>query len=235
MESLLQAGHAAVALDAVRTAITVVNDAYGNADDSSGAIGGAAAGLADVHLAAREAVRPEPVELGDYLADRILGDADVPEFDVMDYTNLLGTTGLARVRERAAAACTTNPNSWSARLLMESLLRSSGDIDALVEFMDRGGEHPHARMQIVHELVRAGRDLDALTWAERGIREAANPDSRLLDFVTNQYATAGRLDDALTVRREAFRAQPTLAGYQSLRTAANAAGDWPAVRTWRST
>ncbi|WP_053787986.1 hypothetical protein [Streptomyces sp. XY332] len=74
-----------------------------------------------------------------------------------------------------------------------------------------------------------GRAAEALEWAERGIREAESdwgPDDELVAFVCDRYALADRLADAVTVRRDALRARPSLTAYRHLRTAARTAGTW---------
>ncbi|KJY32265.1 hypothetical protein VR46_34560, partial [Streptomyces sp. NRRL S-444] len=48
-------------------------------------------------------------------------------------------------------------------------------------------------------------------------------------FVCDRYARAGRLADAVTVRRDALRARPSLAAYRHLRTAARTAGTWEGI------
>jgi uncharacterized Zn finger protein len=140
---------------------------------------------------------------------------------------------VARLRERVTTAWMANRSGWPERLAMERVLTEAGDVDALVDVLsayldDRGLTH----LRITTLLDEAGRRDEALEWAERGLREPVEPDSRLADFVVERYCAAGRVDDALSVRCDRFRASPSVAGYQSLREISEQAGVWEATRQW---
>lgn len=231
IDDLIGAGGAQDAIEIACEAIGLLSEALAYADDSLGVIGEAACELLDVHLRACEAAPPEPVRLGNYLAGLLLQDESGIAPDLGDYADLLGDQGLARVRECAAAAYAEKPRDWRARHLMESLLKTEGDVDALValyaaDLDDRGRNH----VRIARELDEAGRGDEALGWAERGLREAEHPDQYLVDYLAGRYAAAGRDDDVLTLRRDRFHAERTLAGYQALRQTATDLGRWPAER-----
>jgi uncharacterized Zn finger protein len=209
----------------------MLTEAFEHVDDSSGVVGDATHELLAVHLRACEAAPPDPVSLGDYLAGLLLNSDYGLGPDLADYTGLLGDKGFAAVRERIEAAYARNPQDWQARNLMESLARAEGDVDALIAIYaahldDRGWNH----LRIAEELDENGRGGEALVWAERGLAEAANPDPRLADYLASRYAAAGRGDDVLSLRRDRFRDERTLASYQALRGAAKDSGAWPAER-----
>ena len=230
IDTLIDVGNARDAVSIAEEAIELLMNAYNNIDDSSGSVGDAMRDVLAAHVRACVAARPDPVGLGQYLADKLLHPAPI-EFDLNAYTEVLGPTGLAKVRERVTDAWSRNPSGWTEKHLVESLIRAEGDVDALVEVMsadldNRGYTH----LRIATELERAGRHDDALTWAERGVREAAQPDPRLADYVVDRYQTAGRVTDALDTRRALFRSSRTLLAYQQLREAAKKAGAWPDVR-----
>jgi uncharacterized Zn finger protein len=231
IDELIRAGGGAEAIGIAREALALLTEAYQSVDDSSGFIGEAAHELLAVHLRACQAAPPDPASLGDYLAELLLaGDYGfAPE--VGDYADLLGEPGVAAFRECVEDAYAEHPQGWQERYLMESVLKADGDVDALVAFYatdldDRGQAH----LRIARALDEAGRDSEALGWAERGLREAARPDDQLVDYLAGRYAAAGRDDDVLTLRRDRFRAQRTLANYQALRRAATASSAWPAER-----
>jgi uncharacterized Zn finger protein len=232
IDALIEAGAAADAIGIAREAIDLAIDAFEYADDSSGFIGDAAYELLAVHLRACEAAPPDPVSLAGYLCYLLLqrGDYGVTP-DLADYAGLLGDSGIAAVRERVADAYAQNPGNWQARSLLESIAKAEGDIDTVVAIYtshldDRGCSH----LRIAEELDQAGRGAEALDWAERGVREAARPDQRLVDYLAGRYAAAGRDDDVVTLRRDRFRAERTLVSYQALREAATAQGAWPQER-----
>jgi uncharacterized Zn finger protein len=227
---LVDAGGAQDAIEITREAIDLLTEALQYVDQSSGWLGDAAGELLDVHLRACEAAPPEPVSLGDYVADLLLGESGLEPY-LGDYAGLLGDDGLATVRERIAAAYAEHPADWRAKSLMEAMAKADGDVDALVAIYaagldDRGWNH----LRIARELDEAGRGDEALDWAERGLREAAHPDGQLADYVASRYRAAGRAGDVLSLRRDRFHAQRSLANYQALRSAATEVDGWPAQR-----
>lgn len=228
---LIDAGGAEDAIGITREAIDLLTEAFVYVDDSSGSVGAAAYELLDAHLRACEAAPTEPVSLGNYLADLLLGDDYGFAPDLGDYAGLLGEQGLEVVRERNATAYAENPKDLQARFLMETMAKADGDVDAVIavyaaELDDRGWAH----LRIAEELDEADRGDDALGWAERGLAEARDPDQRLVDYLADRYAAAGRDDDLLSLRRDRFGRERTLANYQRLRSAAKRSDAWPAER-----
>lgn len=231
IDDLIDGGAAEDAIYLARDALDWVTEAYSSADDSPGSIGTAAHELLAVHLHACQAAPPDPVDLGEYLADLMIADNYGLAPDPRDYTDLLGDAGTAAIREQIAAVYEASPEQWNARNLMESLLKAEGGTDALVAFYsahldDRGQQH----LTIAHVLDGAGRQDDALDWAERGVRGATSPDSRLIDYVVARYRAAGRHDDVLELRRSVFQTERSLASYRALRQAATASGTWQVER-----
>ena len=226
---LIDAGGAQDAIEITREAIEEFSEAVQYVDET-GWLGDAPGELLDVHLRACQAAPPEPVSLGDYLADLLLGESELEPY-VGDYAGLLGDDGLATVRERIAAAYAEHPADWRAKSLMEAMAKADGDVDALIAIYaaaldDQGWNH----LRIARELDEAGRGDEALDWAERGLREAAHPDQQLVDYLAGRYQAAGRDDDVLSLRRDRFHAARTLASYQALRQAATDVDAWPAER-----
>jgi uncharacterized Zn finger protein len=228
---LIDSGGAADAIGIAREAIGLVTDAFAQVDDSSGLVGQAAYELLDVHLRACEAAPPEAASLGSYIADLLLGNEYGLAPDLGDYAGLLGDEGSAVIRKRAAAAYAKDPKDWQARSLMETIARDDGDVDAVVAIYAADlTSHGWTHLLIARELDAAGREREALDWAERGLREAKQPDYRLVDYLADRYAAAGRNEDVLSLRRDRFRAERTLANYQALRAAAAECGEWAAER-----
>ena len=235
IDGLIQAGGAADAIGIAREAISLLAQAYEFIDDSSGLVADAADELLAVHLDACAAAPPEPVSLGDYLAGMLLLDDSVfaPDLGdlVGDYADLLGDRGAATVRERIAAAYAEHPRGWRARHLTESITKAAGDIDALIAIYAADlDDHGHNHLRIARELDEAGRGDEALGWAERGLREAAQPDAHLVDYLADRYAAADRDDDVLSLRRARFHAERTLPHYQALPQAATKSGEWSTER-----
>jgi uncharacterized Zn finger protein len=235
LRSLVSAGRAADAVTLAREAIHRLHTVYEQIDDSSGAIGEVAADLEEIHRAACAASDPDPVETAEWLAAHLLGDwSHVPEIGLGDYWDLLDDTGRAAFSELVAESSRLHPSDWNLKYVRQELARVQGDVDALVaalasDLAPHGGTH----LAIAEELDRAGRSAEALAWAERGLRDTERPpfaDDGLASYVAGRYERDGRLADAVAVRRDRFRASPSLGGYQSLRDAARKAGCWDAER-----
>jgi uncharacterized Zn finger protein len=235
LRALTADGQAAQAVVLAEEAIRVLGEAYGEIDDSDGVVGEVAAAVAEAHLEACGVARPDPARLADWLVGAVLdGSNDVTDLDPLDYADVLGPSGLARIRQLATEALRRRPSGWAERYLMERLVKAEGDVDALVALhaldLDPSGA---THLLIAEELGSAGRADEALAWAERGLRKCAAEtyvDGRLVDYVCVRYAQAGRAADAVAVRRDRFRLERSLAAYRQLRSAARAADCWEAER-----
>ncbi len=233
VRQLSAAGHAGDAMLIAEQALAALTGSSRHASDRAGVIAAAAAELAAAHQEACRATAADPVRLADFLAARMIDPDDAEPVDPAGYADLLGADGTARLRERISAAWTANPAGWSERQAMESILTLLGDIDGLVAVLASNLDgRGYAHLRIAAELDRAGRADEALTWAERGLRESGEPGQPLADYVVGRYRAAGRIAEALTVRRERFQAAPSVTGYQLLREIAELAGAWDDVRKW---
>jgi hypothetical protein len=230
---LTQAGQSGDAMAIAEQALAVVSDSSRHASDRAGVIVAAAADLAAAHQDACRTTATDPVRLADFLAGRMIAAEDVEPVDPAEYADMLGQEGMSRLKEEVSAAWTANPGGWPERLAMEAILRHLGDIDGLIAVLaanldPRGLGH----LRITEELDRAGRPDEALAWAERGLREPEAPDERLADYVADRYCAAGRIADAVTIRRDRFEAAPSVAGYELLRDVSQRAGGWDTTRNW---
>ncbi|MFP1627277.1 SWIM zinc finger domain-containing protein [Streptomyces sp. 5K101] len=235
LRALTTDGRAAQAVGLAEEAIRVLGEAYGEIDDSDGVVGQAAAAVAEAHLEACGAARTDPQRLAEWLAGQMLGDSnDVTDLDPLDYADVLGPSGLARLRQLAAEALRRRPSGWAERYLMERLVKAEGDVDAVVALYAQDLDPSGAtHLRIAEELESAGRADEALAWAERGLRDCAaetHIDGRVADYVCARYAKAGRRADVVGVRRDRFRVERSLAAYQHLRSAAQADECWEAER-----
>ncbi|MFF0016197.1 SWIM zinc finger domain-containing protein [Streptomyces sp. NPDC005374] len=229
LDALVRSGRAADAVTVAREAMRLLAEAGDSVDDSDGGLGQVGERLADAHLAACRAARPEPEELARWLVDHALGELDdsVTEIDPLDYEDVLGEQGMAALRELAVEAWRGNRRGWAEKSLMERLAKVSGDVDTVIavyasDLAPNGSTH----LVIAGELDAAGRADEALRWAERGLRETrdlAAVDTALVDYLCDRYARAARPSDAVALRRDHFRARRTLLTYQQLRDAAQAA------------
>jgi tetratricopeptide (TPR) repeat protein len=233
IDGLIDSRQATDAVSIAGFALSAVLEALEQADDSDGWIGGSAHELADAHARACVAAPVDPVELAGWLAGFVLGDGQMlGDFDAGAYDDALGGHGWAEYRRLITQAWQKNPSGWHEKYLMQELLRSAGEVDALVaiyaaELLPSGYTH----LMIAQEFDEVGRADEALEWAERGLREAAGSlDARLVDYLAARYGATGAFGKALAARQNAFDAGRTLASYRDLRDAAGKAEQWESVR-----
>ncbi|MFE2061977.1 SWIM zinc finger domain-containing protein [Streptomyces sp. NPDC059467] len=234
--ALTGSGRAVDAITLAQEAMRLLAEAVESVDDSDGRLGQIGADLADAHLDACRAARPDPEELARWLVGHALGDFDdsLSGIDPLDYEDVLGEAGMAVLRKSAVEAWRGNRRGWAEKHLMERLAKAGGDVDTVIAVHAADlSPNGHTHLVIARELDTARRSDEALHWAERGIRETRElsaVDTALVDYLCERYAQAGRLADAVAVRRDHFGARRTLAAYQQLRAAARAADCWPAER-----
>ncbi|WP_369392723.1 SWIM zinc finger domain-containing protein [Streptomyces sp. CG1] len=233
--ALTAAGRAADAISLSREAMRLLDEAQDAIDDSDGHLGRIGAALAEAHLDACRAACPDSDETARWLVGHLLSDLDdLTGIDPLDYEDVLGAQGARRVRELAARAWRRNRTGRAEKHLMERLAKAEGDVDGWVavhaaDLAPDGSTH----LSVARELDTAGRPDEALRWAERGVEETPDdvtPDIALIDYLCDRYTRAGRPFDAVALRRAHFAAHRSLAAYQQLRTAAQAAGCWQAER-----
>src|SRR5262249_61514487 len=73
VQELIDAGLPEAAIEAAEHALTLLEDAYEQVDDSDGEVGAVAGRAQEIHLAACEAAQPDPVELAERLGRWGLG------------------------------------------------------------------------------------------------------------------------------------------------------------------
>jgi uncharacterized Zn finger protein len=160
------------------------------------------------------------------------------------YAELLGKRGLAAYRRWAEAVWARVPQTQSGEKdpeeygvryrithIMETLARQSDDIEALVAIKARNLSSTYAFLQIA-EIYRDAKQHDkALDWAERGVKAfTQNTDSRLREFLADEYHRHKRHDEALQLIWTDFTERTQLATYQKLKDHADRVGQWPGWR-----
>ncbi|MFD7130000.1 SWIM zinc finger domain-containing protein [Streptomyces sp. NPDC059894] len=235
LRALAGSGRAAEAMVLAREAMLLLAKVVESVDDSDGRLGQIGADLADVHHDACRAARPDPEELARWLAGHVLSDAgDLTDIDPLDYEDVLGEPGLTALRKLAVEAWRGNRTGWAEKYLMERVAKAGGDVDAVIAVHAADlAPNGHTHLVIARELDGAGRPDEALRWAERGIRDTedlATVDTALIDYLSDRYAQADRLPEAVALRRGHFGARRTLLTYRQLRAAAQAADCWQTER-----
>ena len=228
VEELRREGFPDAAIEAAEHALGLLEDALGQVDDSDGEMGAVKARAQDIHLAACEAARPDPVQLGERLARWALrSDWEIFLETSSAYAGVLGQEGLAtfealvdeqfqKLPGLAPGDDEEDTDSWSDRFRPRYLKESLAAL--------RGAD------EVVEVLAAADRIDEALDWLSRGRAAFGNADERLADLAADLHHRAGRHGQAADIARQRFTADPSLGAYQRLHEFAAAAGDWPERR-----
>ena len=209
--------------------------------------------LQHVHLEACRAARLDPVELaGRLLGYELEGGLGVFNNAVKNYAEVLGKQGVAAWRERlntqwaalddlptgkpgrAGEARPIDHRRFQIQALMENLAESEGDVDTLLAIKQRDLSSPHDFLSLAELCRSAGRDEEALAWAQRGLREFSRDlyAAGLRDFVVAELARLGRHEEAVAMEWEDFRRFGNLDHYRRLkRQAERSPGGWT---PWRA-
>jgi uncharacterized Zn finger protein len=231
---LVPAGRGSVALAAAEHALDRIADCMGAIDDSDGHCGALMHRAQDIHLDAARAVRPEPVGLARNLFERETNDAyDVFAGAAEGYEDVLGEAGLAEYRRLAMEAWRTVPSSpggrrgtpatghsFALRGILDFFAERDGDIDARIALRAANLTTAWSYLGIARFCEQMGRQAEALRWAEEGLWmfEDERPDERLLFFVAERLAQAGRTADAEAHLWRTFGKAPSLECFARLRT-----------------
>lgn len=247
LDSWITDGRAAAMVELAEYAVSRVESAMEECDDSNGELGGLLAHIVELHLDACRAASPDPAELAERLFEYELnGHWETFSSAAELYAEVLGEPGLARYRRLAEAEWAKVPalgpgddksqtwhgNRYRITQIMETLARRSGDAEALVAVKARDLSSAWRFLQIAEVYREAGRADKALEWAERGL--AAFPqrtDGRLREFLIGEYLQRGRGAEAMKLAWAQFAERSDLGGYTGLKaTVRQADGDWP---NWR--
>lgn len=242
--ALIEDGHAQTAVELAHYALKRGIAAYQRIDDSGGGFGDLLRRIAGLHLKACRAAPPDPAAFGKQLFElQMLDDWGLVGFS--DYAPFLGEAGLRAVRAlaekewknvpvRGPADNESRPRTSYYRItsIMEALARAANDTDALVAIKSRDLSVPYHYLEIAEILAAAGRRDPALDWAERGHRAfPARPDSRLVEFLADEYARRDRHDEAIALAWDHFLHRPMLDAYRHLHKIAQRADAWNPWRT----
>ena len=246
IEELLKQGHTSEVIDLTEHALEAVEEAMGTVDDSDGHMGSILERLQEIHLKACKKAKPDPEALARRLFTRELHtDWDTFYGAAKTYAGVLGEKGLAVYRKLAEAEWAAVPPLGPGRndsekygkrfritQIMETLARQTGDAEAIVAVKKRDLSSAWAYLQIAEAYQKARKRDLALEWAERGVKAfPERTDSRLREFLANEYHRHRRHDEAMALVWAEFAESTTLEEYRNLKSHADKIGRW---KTWRS-
>lgn len=228
LADLANAGHSEEAAALVEHAYQRANKALHNIDDSDGWLTAISERLAELHLQACKASRPDPLALAQRLTELEL-NFDLEAFcrSAQTYSQILGPAGLAAFREAIEpawrqidpAADEWSTGNYSLRQAMIGWAKATGDPDSLVEAHRRERIHPIDMLEIAESFETAGRDDEAITWARNGLAGLGHGSWQadgLRDFLARKLRERGEPGAAVDLYWNAFTAQPSLEACRAL-------------------
>ena len=242
---LLDDGHADAVIELTEHALEAVESAMNEVDDSDGYVGGILDRLQELHHAACVAAKPDPEALAERLFEwQMTSGWGTFDGAAESYTDVLGEKGLAAYRSLVEAEWAELPTlgqeeeeaasrhrRYRITSIMKSLARADGDVEALVAVESRDLSSSFRYLAIAEIYRKARKRNKALEWAERGLKAfPEKTDSRLREFLAEQYHQRKRHDEAMALIWDNFTDHPSLEHYQVLKEHAERAGQWPAWR-----
>ena len=233
--ALHEDGHAAAVVELTEHALRALDTTSGQVDDSDGGTTEAIERLENLHHTACEQAHVDPVGLAERLfAFALESDLGVWSDALERYAELLGESGLQRYRELVEAAWAAprdRARNWLLTSLAEQLARQDGDVDRLVAIRSRDLKDDRGYLRVIEVLLEAGREDEALRWAERGLAASdVHYNAELRNFAARTYRNSGLIADAVRQRVEQFADTPSLTTYQALKEEADALAEWPQHR-----
>jgi uncharacterized Zn finger protein len=252
---LLGQGHAAEAVELIEHCASAIERATEMVDDSDGHMGTAFEEVQRLHLEACERADLDPAWLAERLFSLMMAtEYDLFYEAAEDYAHLLGETGGRRYAELVRAEWERLPvlrpaddrrskhsgaffvtgeeiserhGSFRLTHAMELLAERSGDVEEMVAVLSRDLSLPYSFLRIAEVYAGAGRDEEALEWAERGVEAfPERPDSRLVTFLAEARRERGEHERAAELAWVLFADRPGLDSYQRLKPYAERAGQW---------
>ncbi|MCU7838981.1 MAG: SWIM zinc finger family protein [Candidatus Thiodiazotropha sp. (ex Troendleina suluensis)] len=242
---LLDQGHTKAVIELSEYALSGVEKAIEQVDDSDGYMSMLLDRLQEMHLAACRKAKPDPEALAERLFEwELNGEWDTFYGAVKTYSRVLGRRGVQRYRELAEAEWARvkplkpgeeDRNRYGKRFrithIMESLAEQSGDVEGLVTIKQRDLSSSYNYLEIAEIYRKARQGAKALEWAEKGIQIfGKESDSRLQDLLAELYHRRKRHEEAMALIWPQFERQTGLMSYQKLKKHADRNKTWP---EWR--
>ncbi|HMG74327.1 MAG TPA: hypothetical protein VK582_12565 [Pyrinomonadaceae bacterium] len=230
ISGLFDDGHAKAVVELTEYALARLEKAIGEMDDSDGHMGEILPALHELHHRACKQASEDPKTLAKRLFDwEMKSDWDIFSGTAEMYADVLGSQGLAEYRRLAEAVWADVPalgpgevsdERFHARFritsVMEDLARQSGNYEELVAVKCHDLSLPYSFLEIAEIYRQAGKHDQALEWAEKGMRAFPRPDSRLSDFLADEYHRCGRHPEAMDLIWAEFTDRPQLETYRKL-------------------
>lgn len=221
IEPLIGAGHANLVLTLLADFLPDLNDLYESVDDSNGHVGQIHERAAELHFAACDAARPDPVALArDLFARETTENYDAFLGASETYRDILGTAGLAEYRRLAQAAWDGDgdaPARFTPLPILDGFAVADGDLNRRLALREAMLAAPQDYRRLANFCLDQGMAVEALRWAEEGARLFADAfDESLLTFIAARHRAAGAADKAEATLWPAFERQPSQRLYDTM-------------------
>lgn len=237
LQDLINQGHADQVVHLAEEAVTLLEEALNNVDDSNGYLNEVIDDLPRIHFDACLAAAPDPIALAERLfqlelnsgygffqgavethAD-VLGDAGIRHFGRLarqEWEKVAPPPG--RVRDRRRSYSDSDYKRRKLQRMIEASLDPLEDLEAIVEIRKRDLSGPDSYLAISSLYREQGQYDQALYWAEEGKRVFAGDyrDYGIRTYLIALYEELGRDEEAMALQWEDFSRSPSLEAYQRL-------------------
>ncbi|MGH9040433.1 MAG: SWIM zinc finger family protein [Acidimicrobiia bacterium] len=230
LDDLVGTGHAAAVVHLAEHAHRRADKAVQYIDDSDGWLTDISGRIAEVHLEACRAARPDPVELAGRLADlELTSELDTFHRAAATYAEVLGAEGIAAYRgivepkwRKAKTAKDRYAHGvFAATQAMIGVAQAGGDPEDLIAIRAGDLRTPDDYLEIAECLAAADRSDDAIDWSRRGLDAFADRHRQtpgLREFLAARLRAGHDTAGAEQLWWDAFEQHPSLDGYRKLIT-----------------
>lgn len=248
LHDLLEENHAAEVMELSEYFLTRLETQLNSVDDSDGYMRDILTGVEELHHNACVMVKPDPEQLARKLfAWELRSEWEVFYGASEHYADVLGKKGLKvyeKLAEKEWAKLTSlkpgddrhsfDGNRFRITSIMEQLASQTGDVEKLVAVKSKDLSSAYSYLQIAELYKKAGKAEKALEWAEKGVGAfPQRTDSRLREFLADEYHRRRRHDDAMQIIWAGFVDAARFEEYKLLKDHAERAGGAEAWRHWR--
>jgi len=219
IDGLVEAGRGGLALRLLDRLFDGAPEVQEAVDDSDGDVGGAFHAARDLHLKVSLATCSDPKLLAAELFERELDDGyGLWEDTHRLYADALGAEGLGEFHRLAEAAYhDRRADRLRLRGILDFFAEADGDVDARIALRAADASSAWDYHQIVQIYLEAGRDAEALNWAEEGVWKTEDrPDRHLTQLTARLLREQGQVAKAQTLLWRAFERDPCMDLYRPL-------------------
>lgn len=247
LEELLKDGFASEVIKLVEHTFPLFDENMRFIDDFCGYSDEIGENLLDIHFKACKKVNPDPEELAGRLFEWQMSlESGIFDDALERYSSILGNKGIAVYRKLAEEEWKKIPalkpgngdnqfeyssKRYKITSIMESLAKRSGNIEDIVMVKACNLSHAYSFLEIAILYKNKGLSEKALEWAEKGLSAfPKQTDSRLRDFLAEEYHLRGRHDEEMHLVWANFIDRPSLEFYTNLNRFAKRDQTWSAWR-----